>query len=371
MSANAASRRNSILIATGIAVAFAAWILSGLGRDLPASDENAEAGPRTTTMRVTVRHSRAKTTTRTIVASARTEPDRAIELKAETEGRVVSIGAERGSAVTAGQTLVELDMRDRKARLAEAEALVRQRELEYEAAQRLRGQGFNSEAELAAAEALLESARAARERIALDISHTQLTAPFDAVVDDRTVEIGDYVSTGDTIARLVDADPLVVVGNVNERDIGALEPGSTGRARVLGGPEVEGRVRYLAPVADESTRSFRVELAIPNPDLKLRVGTSAELMLGAGRITAHELSSALLTLADDGTVGVKIVGSDNRVLFVPVDLAGSSDEGILVTGLPLEAAIITVGQGFVADGQLVIPVEESTELTQAQNERAY
>jgi multidrug efflux system membrane fusion protein len=370
MSTSATSRRNSILIATGIALAFAAWILSGLGRGLPAS-EGGESESRTTAMRVTVRNSTAMATTRTIIASARTEPDRAIELKAETEGRVISIGAERGSIVKAGQAIVELDLRDRDARLAEAEALVRQRELEYQAAQRLHDQKFMSEAELAAADALLVSARAARERIALDISHTHVTAPFDAVVNDRVVEIGDYVSVGDTIARLVDADPLIVVANVNERDVGALQVGSLGQARVLGGSEVEGRVRYLAPVADESTRSFRVELAIPNPDFSRRVGTSAELILSAGEITAHELSPALLTLADDGTIGVKTVDNTNRVSFLPVEIVGSSDDGILVTGLPADVTIITIGQGFVADGQAVIPVPEGTELTQAKDERAY
>jgi len=366
MSASSHSRRNSIFIAAAIAVGFAVWIASGLGRDLPEPAERgarADAAP----IRVEVATSRAETRRREITASARTEPDRAIELKAETEGRVVAIGAERGAVVSVGRALAELDPRDRRARLAETEALIRQRELEFEAARRLRGEEFISEAELAANEADLAAARAARERILLEIEHTRIEAPFDAVVHDRLVEIGDYVATGDPIAQLVDADPLIVVGNVNERDIGALEVGGTGVARVLGGPAIEGTVRYLAPVADESTRSFRVELAIPNPDRRLRVGVSAELLLAADEITTHTLSSGLLTLADDGTIGVKIVDNANRVRFLPVELAGSADGGfLLVTGLPAEVRLITVGQGFVSDGQLVTPVEDATALTRAQ-----
>jgi multidrug efflux system membrane fusion protein len=185
------------------------------------------------------------------------------------------------------------------------------------------------------------------------------------------VEIGDYVGIGDRIAQLVDADPLIIVGNVNERDIGTLAVGSTGMARILNGPEIAGRVRYLSPVADESTRSFRVELEIPNPDRSLRVGISAEIVIGAEEISAHLLSPALLTLADDGTVGVKTVDRSDRVRFLPVELAGSADGGVLVTGLPAEVRIITVGQGFVIDGQTVIPAEEAPALTQAQNERPY
>jgi multidrug efflux system membrane fusion protein len=369
MSANASSRRNSILLSAAVVVGLVLWVASGRfdGSDVEETTIEGDAAP----MRVTVQHSQATSTTRTIVSSARTEPNRWIELKAETEGQVVAIGAERGASIAAGQPIVQLDMRDREAQLTEAEALIRQRELEYQAAEKLVEDQFISEAELAGRNALLVAARAARERIALDIERTRITAPFDSVVYDRLVEIGDYVAIGDAIAELVDVDPIVVVGDINERDIGALAVGSTGRARVLAGPEVEGRIRYLAPVADESTRSFRVELEIPNPDSSLKVGTSAELLLGAESITAHEVSSGLLTLADDGTVGVKIVEGGNRVRFVAVEIAEATGGRALVTGLPAEARIITVGQGFVVDGQIVTPVEESADLSQAADERPY
>jgi multidrug efflux system membrane fusion protein len=369
MSANVASRRNSILLSAGVVVALVIWVLSGYFGRAEIDESNLEGGA--APMRVTVQRSRAMSTTRTIVASARTEPDRWIELKAETEGRIVSIGAERGTAVAAGQTIAQIDMRAREAELTEADALILQRELEFQAAEKLLEDRFISEAELAGRNALLVAARAARERIALDIQRTRIRAPFASVVYDRVVEFGDYVAVGDPIAELVDVDPIVVVGDINERDVGVLAVGSVGRARVLGGAEVEGRVRYLAPVASETTRSFRVELEIPNPDASLRIGTSAELLLGAEPITAHELSSGLLTLADDGAVGVKIVESGNRARFVPVEIAEATGGRALVTGLPDEVRIITIGQGFVVDGQIVTPVEEAPGQSQAGNERSY
>jgi multidrug efflux system membrane fusion protein len=370
MSRKSNPRRNSILIATLIAIGLIGWMASGfLGRESepPATTEAAPERP----MSVSVRHSVAQHTTRTIVASARTEPERTLELKAETVGRVVEITAERGATVTAGQKIVALDIRDRRSQLAEADALIRQRELEFEAAERLRGEQFLSPSDLAAREAQLVSARAARDRIALDIDRTEIKAPFDAIVYDRSVEIGDYLAIGDPVAELVDIDPIIVVGNINERNIGALDVGSTGLARVLDGTEVEGRVRYIAPLADESTRSFRLELEIPNPDLKLRAGTSAELVLGAEEIVAHALNSSQLTLADDGTIGVKIVDGSDRVRFMPVEIAESKNNQTWVTGLPPEVRIITEGQGFVTDGQLVVTQEDPTSLTRAQNERTY
>ncbi len=370
MPATASSRRNSILLAATIAVALAVWILSGLGNGSPEPGaRNTEA--RDAAVAVTFRRSFATETQRTITASARTEPDRVVELKAETQGRIVAIDAERGTFVGEGAAILELDMRDRQARLTEASARIRQRELEFEAAERLRLDGFMSEAELAAAEAQLEAARAERERIELDIERTRVAAPFDSVVHDRLVEIGDYVAIGDPLVQLVDTDPLIVVGNVNEKDIGALGIGSKGFARVLGGPEVEGTIRYLAPLADESTRSFRVELAVPNPDREILIGTSAELILGAEQITAHVISPGLLTLADDGTVGVMIVDDRDRARFMSIELVASADDGVLVTGLPAAVRIISVGQNYVTDGQTVAPVEDKLTATGAKDERPY
>jgi multidrug efflux system membrane fusion protein len=370
MSATSSNRRNSILIAAAIAIGLAAWMLSGLGSGSPETDAQANGGSEDA-MRVAVRTSTAFTSPRRIAVSARTEPDRVIELKVETDGQVIAIGAERGEFVRAGSPIIELSMRDRAARLAETEALIRQRELEYQAAVRLNNERFLSAAELAAAEALLVAARSAHERISLDIDYTKPTAPFDAVVLDRMVEIGDYVGVGDPIARLVDADPLIVVGNINERDIRSIAVGAKGTAVILNGPEVTGQIRYIAPVADESTRSFRVELAIPNPDRRLTVGTSAELILRGEEVSAHRLSPALLALADDGTVGVKTVDRSNRVRFLPIELGESDGASVLVTGLPTEVRIITVGQGFVADGQAVSPVAEDDAVGRTDDERTY
>jgi multidrug efflux system membrane fusion protein len=78
----------------------------------------------------------------------------------------------------------------------------------------------------------------------------------------------------------------------------------------------------------------------------------------------------LLSLADDGTVGVKVVDNDERVKFYPVELAGSTPEGMQVTGLPDDIRLITVGQGFVTEGQRVDAVTVSSPEGAAAYERA-
>jgi multidrug efflux system membrane fusion protein len=374
-------RTASILVAGGVTLAVAIWMLSGMLRgensadpatrstvrsDSTGASDNPERRPR-----VLVQRSSARTVRREILVSARTEPNRQVELRAETDGAVIALGVERGAGVETGQRIVSLDMRDRAARLEEAEALIVQMQLQYEAAERLRGQQFVSEAQIAEAKARLVGAQAARQNILDDIDYTTIDAPFDAVLQDRSVEVGDYVQSGDAVAIVVDTDPMIVVGEVNEREVHSLAVGNPGAARLVDGTTVDGTIRYLAPVADENTRTFRVELAVPNPDGALRAGMTAELELSAEEITAHSLSASALALADDGTVGVKAVDTESRVRFHPVEIVGTSNEGISVTGLPREIDIISLGQGFVVEGQLVEAVFDPEAMSQSGDARPY
>lgn len=369
------SRKSSIAIAIGVAAALAIWMLSGIGNgpngtatERGIGNEAMSGGERA--MRVMVVRSAARALPREISLSARTEPNRSVELRAETDGRVIGLGAERGGFVETQEMIARLDQRDRPALLQEAEALIVQTRLQYEAAQRLQGQQFVSETQIAEANARLVSAQSTRERIMLDIERTLITAPFDALLQERHVELGDYVKSGDTVAELVDVDPLIIVADINEREVASLEIGMAGHADI-GGKLVSGTIRYIAPVAANSTRTFRVELAVPNPEGVLKAGMTAELEIEAGEITAHTLSAALLTLADDGTIGVKTVDEFDRVRFYPATLEGSTDDGVIVTGLPPVATIISVGQGFVIEGQTVTPVQDEAALSSSDNERPY
>lgn len=355
-------------MAMGVALIVTLWMLSGLGSspvDFSGDDEatrtNGEA------MRVRVAQIRASDVTREIIVSARTEANRVVRLKAETDGAVVAIGTERGSPVAEGDTLIELDMRDRNARLSETSSLVAQRELELTARQNLRDREFASQVEIAEANARLESARAARARIELELDNIIIDAPFDGIIQERSVEIGDFVRVGDNVIDIVDIDPLIIAGEINGKEVTELSVGGRGSAVLVNGTRLNGVIRYLAPIADENTRTFRVELEVPNPNA-LRAGLTAEMQLAGSRITAHDISPSLLTLADDGTIGVKTVNSNNQVDFYPIEIEGSSDNGILVTGLPDTVTVITVGQGFVVVGQQVEPVVSNAAL---ENSTAY
>lgn len=350
----------SWLLSAGIVVAVVVWLATGIETEQPApSTDAAPRGKVAVRASVRIRRQVAEEVVRTIRINGRTAPARTVQLNAETDGRVVATGIERGERVDEGGVIVRLDERDRLARLAQAEATVRQRELEYEARQRLKNESYVSEAQLQEAAAMLEAAKAELKRAELDIDYMTVRAPFDGALQERQVEIGDFVKAGDPIATIVDERRLIVGAAVSEYEAGHVHIGQPASAVLATGETVEGKIRYLAPVADDATRTFTVELELDNSAGALKAGVSAEMRIPAETVLAHKVAPSLLTLDDEGNVGIKVVNDAGRVEFYPADVALSSDEGVYVAGLPGAATIITVGQGFVTEGSLVDTVPES------------
>ncbi len=356
---NGIKRFKSWFMSGGIVLVVVVWLLSGqLGADNEQAIDSEQAQVTTADNAVRVRTQSAEAVMRTIVVNGKTAPARIVQLAAETDGRVEFIGAERGASLEKGDIIVRLDERDRSARLAQAEATLRQREVEYEARSRLQTESYVSEAQLQEAVALLETAKAELTRAELDLTYMTIRAPFAGALQARSVEVGDFLSRGDPVATFVDNRTIIVSANLSEFDARYVDVGKEAAATLATGETVRGRIRYVAPVADEATRTFEVELEVDNRDGALRAGGTAELRIPAEQVLAHRISPSLLTLDDAGNVGVKIVNADGRVEFVVADIALSSNDGVWLAGLPETATIITVGQGYVASGVRVDAVPE-------------
>ncbi len=359
----APAMKKSLLVAALLAIAAVGWILSGQigrvggeGKPATAALDGRESGQRPL-VRVRVANLTAEAHERSVVVSGRTEASREVNVRAETYGRIVEVLIKKGDVVERGQVLGRIAVDDRRAKLSEAEALHKQREIEFSAASQLRAKGFRSETSLAAAAARLKAANAAVEQIRIDISRTTVRAPFAGVIAENWAELGAYVKVGDVAGTIVDLDPINIVGYATEREVGLLQTGSSGRARLIDGSEVVGIIVFVAPVAEETTRTFRFELEVANPDLHIRAGLTAEIAVPVAQELSHLVSPAVLTLADDGTVGVKVVDAADVVRFLPVRIIGDSPSGVWVGGLPSVVRLITVGQEFVVPGQRVEAVE--------------
>ena len=355
--------RKTYITAIVIAVATIAWLASGqfgAGPDEATQLSISERNERATAAqedrapsRVRARVSTAIEQTAFAQVRGRTENKRTVDVRAETVGRVVDRPVELGDRVAVGDVLCRLSMDDRRPRLTEAQAAVRQAYIEYRGSLRLKSQGFQSETAIATARARLAAAQARQKSIELDIARTAVRAPIGGLVEVTHVEVGDYVQPGAGCVTLVDLDPMLLVGQITEKDVARVRIGEPAFGELATGERLSGTIGFIGQQADPTTRTYRVEIEVPNADYALRSGITADILIAAETTPAHHVSPALFALDDEGTVGIRTLDADNRVEFRRVEILRDDAEGVWVTGLPEVATIITVGHEFVVPGEHV------------------
>ncbi len=338
------------------------WIASAqfgqVGKTVDGGEKDAVKNKSETIVpKVRIREMQAQNIDRVITLFARTEPDRLVTIKAETIGRVIQLKARHGDRVQAGDEILQIDMQDRQQQLKSGKLIVKQRQLEYEGARSLSTKGFQNQVQLAQAEAQLQEARAALSRLQLDIDNTKILAPFDGVFSEKYVDVGEYLAPGDPVIRIVDLDPLVIRADVTQEDIAALKKGQIALVKFIDGSSSQGSIRYLSSVADPETNTFRIEVEIPNSDYQLLAGKSAEMTIALEKSNAIFISPSMLSLNDKGEIGLKSV-IDGNVVFSRINIVKTEADGIWVSGVGEATNVITVGQGFVRDGDAVEAIAE-------------
>jgi multidrug efflux system membrane fusion protein len=340
-------------IAGAIALVILAWIASGIfmGKPVPKAGDAGKSGA-AVIQQVRVATLKAELHQAELIVRGRTQAIRAVDVRSETTGQVAQLPTEKGTAVQAGDVLCQLRPEARQAQLAQAQAKFDQVELTYKGSEELAKRGFRSTNQVATDKAARDAALAALQQAQIELERTNLRAPFDGVVDARYVNVGDYMKSGDRCELVVDLDPILIVGSVSEGEVHGLQAGNAGRARLVSGEELDGRVRFVAKSADPATRTFAVEIEAANPNHTVRDGVTAAVRVGTRQLMAHHFSPAILTLDDAGKVGVRTV-ENGIVRFRPVEIISDDPGGVWVVGLSETVTVITVGQEFVTDGEAV------------------
>jgi len=339
--------------ASAIAILATLWIGSGFITGTTHSVTDAGTDVKTdTTPRVQVALLNATERNATISVRGRTQSLHAVDVKSEVEGVVQALHFEKGDSVKKGDVLCEIKLNDRLAKLDQARALVAQTAKQHEVDVKLAEDGFRSKTQVAQSAAALEAARASMRTMSINLENTKVRAPFDGFVDDRYVDVGDYMRVGDKCALIIAPEPFLAVGTVTEQEVGEIHVGDPATATLVTGEVVAGKVRFVANKADDITRAFRVEVELPNADNKLRDGVSADIRIPVRELKAQMISPGILVLDDNGTVGVRTV-EKGIVHFVPVHIVSDGPDGMWVSGLPTRVTVITVGQEFVNDGERV------------------
>ncbi|MAZ46852.1 MAG: hypothetical protein CMM98_04675 [Rickettsiales bacterium] len=283
-----------------------------------------------------------------------TEASRIVILKSQVEGKISSKFFEKGKAYKAGTQLILIDPEDKIAKLKEMEALLNQRKKEYEVAENLFKKGFRSEVKLSESRTNFEKALALYEKSQVKLNNTKIFVPFDSIIEDSYVELGDYLKKGDPIAKVVDLDPIFITLNITEKEIDKIKKGQKASIKITDNL-YEGKVNYVSRIADKLTRNFRVQIELANPNNRIISGLSSEIQIGTKNDSAFFISSSLISLDNQGILGIKVV-FNNKVTFLPIEVLSDVGNGYWVKLKKLideNILIITQGNEYVTDGDLI------------------
>lgn len=367
------------LAAIVVLVGFAAWMVTGefssvgsaaadnepkageveqpkaadAGKAKPSEAEQPKAPLRTVATIIPPR----RTYARAIRISGLTEADKRAVLATRVAGVIDKLPVKQGQRVKTGDLVLMLAAEEKLSAVSNAKQLLVQRQAELDAALRLAKTGNLPKLQLDTARSNLTSAQALLETAQAELDRNEVKAPFDGVIDRVPVELGSSVMQGGEVATILSLDPVIARGEVSERDLGYLKIGDKANVRLVSGQNVEGTVRYISRDASSATRTFRVEIAIPNPEGTIPAGMTAEIALSAQPTDAVILPRSVVTLGDKGDLGIRAVDKDDKVVFFPIDLVDDTPTGLVLGGIRADARIIVAGQELVKEGEVVKPVE--------------
>src|SRR5262249_25774359 len=313
----------SRLTALGLVAAAGLWIASG--HFLPHETAESRASNRPTQVdkkpfRVAAITTDVQAHSRKLVLAGRTEADKRVTITARTGGVLTELKVRRGTWVKAGDTIAVLSDEAREAQVVQARSLVTQRQAELEAKRRLIVSGAMPKLDLVNLEAQLEAAKAALAAAEAERDRGLVRAPWGGVISDVAVEVGKaaFSFAGADLVTLVGLDPMLAVVEVAERKLGGIKLGDEADVRLVTGETARGKVRFVSKTASQTTRTYRVEVELPNADASIPDGITAEVALPLAQVPATRVPRSALTISSTGDIGVRSVDESGTVGFLRV-----------------------------------------------------
>ena len=358
------------LIAAGFTAAVAGWMLSGDiihgGREdaRPATISERLDKSETKLFRVQAEIFKAKQYISTIEVRGSTEAQGKVSIRSETSGLLNKRHVHKGDNVAKGDLICSLNIGALEATLQQRVAELNKARIDYTSAQKLAKGGFSTKSRVTQDKATLEAATAAMKAAEIDLEQTQIRAPIDGIIQDPFAKVGDMLQVGDVCANIMQPDTMNMIAQVSERFIGSIHVGDEAQVKTVTGESATGKIIFISPSADTETRTFRIEIAIPNSDGKIRDGVTSIAKIDLPGDNAHLVPASVLTLNDKGQLGARTVDVYGMVSFIPITILNDTRDGMWIKGLPDNIKIITRGQEYVSEGQQVDAVVKTAEAVQ-------
>ena len=278
------------------------------------------------------------------------EAEREVDIVARAGGPLVALHTEEGMQVKAGELLAQIDEAEARAQVEIAKVALQDAELIHNRAKASLENAVVSQEVYDSALSGLESARAQLVGNEIQLSYTQITAPFDGLIIQRAVKFGETVTVGQQLFRISDFDPLLCTIGVPERDLTRLSIGQPAILEVeaFPGELFQGRVLRISPVVDSATGTIRVTLEVD------RHGRLSPGMFAGVRLVTDVRDNALImpkrALSLESLADSIFVVEDGVAYRRNVTLGYEEDDRVEVTaGLSANDRVIVVGQDGLTD----------------------
>lgn len=295
-----------------------------------------------------------------ITVTGMLEADRDVTVASEEQGVVREIFVEKGERVSEGEPILRIDDSVLRAQYEQAVSEAALARETYERQRRLwEDEQMGTEIAYLQAKYGAQTADANARQLESRLERTVVRAPISGLLEDRQVEVGTMVQPGTAVARVVDADPLKVVAGVPERYAGQVESG--GEADVALEAEglgvMRGRVRFVGTVVDTRSRTFPVEVDVPNASGELKAGLVARVQLARGRIAEAIIVPRVAVLRSSTGYMVYVVQEEEGQMIARARTvstgAGQGGNVVIESGLQSGDRVVVVGQQQLADGDHV------------------
>lgn len=352
---------SSYLLAGAAVILVGAWFVigsAGNDSDIYADVKQRDEVRETVLPTVVVRTVNSEIHAIRLTSYGRTMPNRRVEVKAKTAASLVSTPVREGTRVNRGDIICRQDVDARQALVDQAQAQLAKAEADLTATTTLVERGYRAPTALNGDKAAVDGAKAALTQAQIELGNVVLRAPFAGIYEMRMSEVGDYLAPGQPCAAIVELSPLKLEAELTETQVGQVEMGQEVNIRLATGQTVTGTVSFIESVANPATRTFEMEMSVPNDDYTLKAGVSATLDLKIGEAMASLVPSGVMAIDDNGTTGIRYVDASNIVRFAAIEQVDETDDGIWVLGLPPRSRVIIEGQDYVSVGSEVEPRAE-------------
>ena len=294
-----------------------------------------------------------------MTASGIVQANTTVDVAFQVGGKVVTVGPDEGQVVRAGQPLATLDAAEYRLAVEQASAQADRAARDRDRNRPLLASGAIAPADMDHLESGARQSAAAADLAKKRLADTRLDAPISGIIARRAIEVGATVAPGQPALTIVDLDPVRVRVGVPEADVGHVAIGAASTVRI---PALDttfaGRVTLIGVSADPATRSYTVEISVPNPARRLRAGMVAEATIQSKEARSAMMVPASAVLHDGGVNGATIVylldGDGARVHSRRVTTGTARGDSLeLTSGISAGDRVIVAGQQRLRDGAFV------------------